>query len=491
VTAMDLRNARFLGGDDRFDVRVEEGRIAAISPAGAPPRAGAEPVDLDGRVLIPGLWDEHVHFTQWTIRRSRFDLVGTTSAEDALERVRAVLRRAEHPADAIVTGYGFRDGTWSSAPTLHALDEVAGSTPVVLIGADLHCAWLSSAAAARLDAKPDESGMLREWDWFAVGPTLAAASPPTTAAFRDAAEAAARRGIVGIVEFENTANLDQWLERVAAGVDSLRVEASVWPHLLDDAIGRGLRTGDVVEPRGLVTMGRLKVVVDGSLNTRTAFCWDPYPGVDRQALHPCGVSSVSPAELRELLVRATAHGIGGAVHAIGDRANTEVIDTFEQLGIPGVIEHAQLVRTQDFARFAPLGLVASVQPEHAMDDRDVADRHWVGRTDRAFAYASLHEAGATLRFGSDAPVAVLDPWFAIAAATSRSRDDRTAWHPEQRVSLDVALAASMRGRTRVAVGDAADLAILDEDPYTAAPERLRELPVAGTLVGGRWTWRGL
>jgi predicted amidohydrolase YtcJ len=156
-----------------------------------------------------------------------------------------------------------------------------------------------------------------------------------------------------------------------------------------------------------------------------------------------------------------------------------------------VIEHAQLVRSEDFARFAPLGLVASVQPEHAMDDRDVADLHWKGRTDRAFAYASLHEAGATLRFGSDAPVAVLDPWVAIAAATTRSRDERTAWHPEQRVSLDVALAASMRGRTRVGVGDVADLVILDDDPYAASPERLRELPVAGTLLGGRWTWRGI
>jgi predicted amidohydrolase YtcJ len=243
-----------------------------------------------------------------------------------------------------------------------------------------------------------------------------------------------------------------------------------------------------VEPRGLITMGRLKVVVDGSLNTRTALCWDPYPGIDPFAPQACGVS---PAELRELLVRANAHGIGGAVHAIGDRANTEVIDIFAELGIPGVIEHAQLVRSEDFARFAPLGLVASVQPEHAMDDRDVADLHWKGCTDRAFAYASLHEAGATLRFGSDAPVAVLDPWVAIAAATSRSRDDRTAWHPEQRVSPDVALAASMRGRTRVEVGDVAALAILDDDPYAVSPERLRELPVAGTLVGGRWTWRGL
>jgi predicted amidohydrolase YtcJ len=267
------------------------------------------------------------------------------------------------------------------------------------------------------------------------------------------------------------------------------VEASVWPHHLDDAIGRRLRTGDVVEPRGLVTMGRLKVVVDGSLNTRTAFCWDPYPGVEPHALHPCGVSSVSPAELRELLVRATAHGIGGAVHAIGDRANTEVIDTFEELGIPGVIEHAQLVRTEDFARFAPLGLVASVQPEHAMDDRDVADHFWAGRTDRAFAYADLAAAGATLALGSDAPVAPLDPWLAIAAAVDRSRDGRPPWHPEQAVPVPVALASSVRAGLPISDGDPADLVVVDRDPLTASAAELRTMPVAGTLLGGRWTWR--
>ncbi|GAA3585131.1 amidohydrolase family protein [Amycolatopsis ultiminotia] len=487
----ELRNARFLGGDDRFDLRVEGGRITAITPAGAVSRTGGETVDLDGRILTPGLWDEHVHFTQWTTQRSRFDLTGTAGVADVFERVRAVLRRGEHSAGSIVTGYGFRDGSWPAPPTLRALDEVTGPVPVVLISADLHCAWLNSAAAARLGAQPDPSGIVREGEWFALGPELAAASPPTTAMFRDSAEAAARRGVVGVVEFENTDNLGQWPERVAAGVDSLRVEASVWPHRLDGAIAGGLRTGAVIEPRGLVTMGRLKVVVDGSLNTRTALCWDPYPGREGHGAHACGMSSVPPGELRVLLEQAHRHGIAAAVHAIGDRANSEVIDIFEELGIAGTIEHAQLVRADDFSRFKRLGLVASVQPEHAMDDRDIADRHWSGRTDRAFAYGSLHAAGATLRFGSDAPVAPLDPWFAIAAATTRTRDDRAPWHPEQRVPLDLALAASMRGRTRPVAGDLADLTILDDDPGTATSERLRNMPVAGTLLGGRWTWRGL
>ncbi|WP_423920143.1 amidohydrolase [Frigoribacterium sp. 2-23] len=487
-----LRNARLLGGDDLVDISVVEGRVAALSPAGEVDHGRVEALDLDARIVTPGLWDEHLHFTQWTTTRSRLDLAGTTSADDVLRRVRDELARAGRAETEFLTGYGYRDGTWSSPTTLRALDEVAGDTPVVLINGDLHSAWLNGAAASRVGVDLDETGVVSESRWFDASQRVAAALPPTTAMFREAAEAAARRGIVGVVEFENADNLAHWPDRVAAGVDAVRVEASVWPVRLDDAIARGLRTGDRLDPTGLVTMGRLKVVVDGSLNTRTALCWEPYPGAQHDgAGHGHGVATVTPAELRTLLTRASSAGIDASVHAIGDRANSEVVDVFADLGLGGVIEHAQLVRADDFARFAELGLVASVQPEHAMDDRDVADRHWHGRTDRAFAFGSLHEAGVTLRFGSDAPVAVLDPWVAISAATSRSRDGRVPWHPEQRVPLDVALAASMRGRIRPVVGDIADLAVLDADPYRLTADELREMPVAATLLGGRFTWNAL
>ncbi|MBB5153550.1 amidohydrolase [Saccharopolyspora phatthalungensis] len=490
MTSMLLRNARLLGGGGTRDVRIVSGRIAEIAPRGALPEGPEEPIDLGGRVLSPGLWDEHVHFSQWVIRRSRFDLSDIRSAADALQRVREVLGSVDREPGATVTGYGFRDGTWPDAPSREALDAISGSTPVILISGDLHCAWINTPAAARLGVELDETGLVREGAWLHTPAQLRDASSPTTARYREAAEVAARRGVVGIVEFEHTDNLAQWPERVAAGVDQLRVEASIWPEYLEDAVTAGLRTGDVLEPQGLVTMGRLKVVVDGSLNTRTAWCWHPYPDLAPGDPNPCGIASVPPEELRRLLTRAVPNGIEPAVHAIGDRANTEVIDIFEQFGIPGTIEHAQLVSDDDFSRFGALGLIASVQPEHAMDDRDVADRHWAGRTHRAFAFRSLHDAGATLRMGSDAPVAPLDPWFAISAATTRSRDGREPWHPRECIPLDVALAASMRGRTRLSVGDVADLAILDIEPHTATPRQLRELPVSGTLLGGRWTWRG-
>jgi predicted amidohydrolase YtcJ len=133
-----------------------------------------------------------------------------------------------------------------------------------------------------------------------------------------------------------------------------------------------------------------------------------------------------------------------------------------------------------------------VQHEHAMDDRDVADRYWAGRTRRAFVLRSLIDAGAVLALGSDAPVAPLDPWIGIAAAVHRTRDDREPWHPEQAIALEEALVASMpttRRSLTLGVGDPADLMVLDADPFTATPAGLRAMPVAATMVGGHWSHR--
>jgi predicted amidohydrolase YtcJ len=482
-----LRGARAYAGGEPLDVLLSGGRIAEIGPSGRVAAASAEVVALDGRYLGAGLWDAHVHFTQWVIQQRRIDLAGTRSASDAVAAVRAALANGFPTTDGVLFGYGYRDGMWSEPTSAAALDVFP--LPVVLINGDLHSAWMNASGAARLGLSPDASGVVSEGEWIGALQTFHADSALPLEAYRRAADAAAARGVVGVVEYENVLNVDEWSERVARGITALRVDASVWPDRLDTVIGRGLRTGDAVEETGLVTMGRLKVVADGSLNTRTAYCWDPYPGLDAHAAHGCGVSSVPVAELRELLVRARANGIGAAVHAIGDRANTEVLDTFEELGMGGIIEHAQLVREDDFPRFARLGLVASVQPEHAMDDRDVADRFWPGRTGRAFAFGSLHAAGAELRLGSDAPVAPLDPWHAIASAVSRSRGERDAWHPEQTLPLEVALGASTRHP--LAVGAPADLVVTDADPYALDRDALRAMPVSATLLAGRFTHRTL
>lgn len=485
---LTLRGARPYDGGAPIDLVLRDGIIAEIAPAGTA-RADGEVVDADGRWVGPGLWDSHVHFTQHVIRRRRLDLTETRSAADVLDIVRRARADGAPLSDGMLMGYGFRDGLWPVPASQAALDAVVPDIPVVLVSGDLHCGWMNRAAAARFGIELDATGLLREGPWIQLLHSFDQGADLPLSAYREAADAAAARGVVGIVEYENADNLTDWPERTAHGVDALRLDIAVWSDRLDGVIARGVRTGDIVDERGLVRFGRLKVIVDGSLNTRTAWCWEPYPGMDPSHPHACGLESVPIPELRRLLQVADGGGIGAAVHAIGDRANTEVLDTFEALGMKGVIEHAQLVRDEDFSRFAPLGLIASVQPEHAMDDRDVADHHWAGRTARAFAYGSLHRSGAALLLGSDAPVAPLDPWISLSAATARSRGDREAWHPEQRLPLDVALAAS--ARSTVALGQPADLVLTDRDPYASDRDELREMPVAATLLGGRVTWSRL
>ena len=457
-------------GDRVVDVRIEGGVIREIGDLGG----GGVP--LGGRWLLPGLWDEHVHLTQWAASRRRIDLSKAASAAEAV----GLVADAAAASTGVVVGRDFRDGLWPDRPTAALLDAVLPDRDVVLVSADLHSCWLNSRALARF-GHAGSDGLLREEDCFSVVRRLDEVPVEESDAWvADAAAAAAARGVVGVVDLEMSWSVDVWLRRRVTGFDALRVDVGVYPPHLELAGDRGLRTGLPLDE--LITVGPAKIITDGSLNTRTAYCVDAYPG---ETEHPYGLLTVPPDELERWLRAAHEMGMTPAVHAIGDEANRLALDAFETVGCPGRIEHAQLLRWDDLARFRELGVVASVQPEHAMDDRDVAERHWAGRTDRAFPLRSLLESGVELRFGSDAPVAPLDPWVTMAAAVGRARDDREPWHPEQRITATEALAASTD--SRVAAGEPADLVVVDEDPLGAPHERLRIMPVAATLVQGRFT----
>lgn len=473
-----LTGARLPGADGVVDVRIDGDRIDAVDLAGRLDASGADRLALDGRWLVPGLWDQHVHFTQWAQTARRLDVSRAASAAEAADLVRR--RAAAVPGDELLVGFGFHDALWPDLPTKELLDAAAGERPVVLMSGDLHCSWLNSAAARRLGVA-SEDAVLREDASFAVTSELDAADDATLDRWAaDAAAVAATRGIVGIVDLEYGWNLETWRRRLADSGMRLRVEFGIYGDHLERAAGLGLRTGRSIDGTdGLLTVGPFKVISDGSLNTRTALCRHAYPGGGH------GVANLGERELVAAMRFAVDNGIEPAVHAIGDEANRRALDAFERVGAHGRIEHAQLVDPDDVARFARLGVTASVQPEHAMDDRDVADRLWDGRTDRAFPLADFLRHGVRLAFGSDAPVAPLDPWVAIAAAVSRSREGREPWHPEQRIPLSAALAASVR--SRVAPGEPADLAVLDADPARASGEELRALPVAATLLAGRFT----
>ncbi len=470
-----LRRARI--GSAVVDVRLAGGRIAAIGPELEAGRA--EVVDADGRRLIRGLWDEHVHVTQAALAGTWLPLGTIGSAAEAAELVRTAA--AAVPSTDPLVGIGFRDGVWPDRPTRAALDAAAGERAVVLQSHDIHAVWMNTAAGKRFGVALDESGLLREDDAFAVSRAVRQLSDADAdAAVAALAERTARSGVVGVVDFEMAWNRDIWARRAADGFDLLRIEAAVYAADLDRAAEEGLRTGAAIDPRGLIAVGPMKTLADGALNTRTAYCVHPYPDGGR------GMLTVPGEELRDLLRRSTAAGLVPAIHAIGDAAVTEVLDAYAATGARGRIEHAQLVADADLPRFAALGVTASVQPAHLLDDRDVAEQHWPGRTGRTYPFRALLDAGAVLAFGSDAPVAPLDPWLAIRAAVDRTADGQPAWHPEQRIRVDEALAAATRGRAEPRLGDVADLALLD-----LPVERMHAGALAATLLGGRFTHRAL
>ncbi len=464
------------------DLRVVAGRVAEIAPrlARSP---GEEVVDVEGRWVMPGLWDHHVHMLQWAQLLVRLDTSGTSGPAAVLDLVRS--RLATEPGDAPVVGFGHRIATWPEQPTTAALDAVAGDRPVVLISGDAHHGWLSSAALRMLGLTPRD-GIVHEAEWFEAYARLSA-RPDILAqgesAIAGAVQRAAALGVVGVTDFEFGGAYADWPARLARGIGDLRVRAATYAEGLDEVIRGGRRTGDPLEDSGLVRMGPLKIISDGSLSTRTAYCCQPYLGPGATD-HPYGVLNTPPDELRALLTRAHAAGLEIAVHAIGDAAVASALDGFAATGARGSIEHSQLMAADDIPRMARLGLVASVQPAHLIDDRDVAEVCWADRTERCFPLRAMTDAGIRLVFGSDAPVSPLDPWLEIATAVRRSGDERGPWHPEQRLTVTEALAASTDGQGTVAVGARADLVVLDVDPRRAAEERV---PVAATLLAGRFT----
>jgi predicted amidohydrolase YtcJ len=487
VTGLVLRNGRIDGGDP-VDLLIDDGVVVRIGIGLTCDRS----IDLDGRHVVPGLWDDHVHLSQHALAQHRVDVSAAGSASEAAAiMAAAAMVRPPEPGLPLV-GVGFRDGLWPDSPTATMLDGVTGVLPTVLISADLHCCWLNTAALDRFGVGAHPTGILREDDAFRITESLRDVPESVLDGWvADAARTAASRGVVGVVDFEMADNLAVWSQRIAAGSNFLRIAAGIYTEHVDAAIAAGHRTGQIIAgTQGLLAVGPFKILIDGSLNTRTAFCVDEYPGLEGQH-HSHGMLTVSPDALVPVLRRVSDAGLLPAVHAIGDDANRIALDAFETVGCRGRIEHAQLLRDADLPRFAALGVVASVQPEQAMDDRDVADRYWAGRTSRAFALRSLLDAGATVVLGSDAPVAPPDPWITIAAAVARARDGLEAWHPEQSITAVEAIAASAHGRYRVAASDVADLCVVERDPLTATGSELRAMPVAATLIAGRFTHNSL
>ena len=276
---------------------------------------------------------------------------------------------------------------------------------------------------------------------------------------------AASRGLVGIVDFSSGWAVEAWQQRATSRSIGLRVEAATYPERLDDLIAMGAGTGDELAEN--LRVGPLKIIADGSMGSRTAHCIAPYP--NPLPGHPNGKPNYTRSELLALLRRAHKARLQAAVHAIGDAACHNVLDAFEISGARGSIEHVQCVAPADLPRFSRLKLVASIQPAHQLEDVGVVDQVWPDAKSRAYPMLDLQRSGTKLAFGSDAPVASLDPWKAIEAACHRP------YRRDQALTPLTALRASTR--SMLGVGQPADLVL------TAGPGK-----VLLTMLGGRVTF---
>jgi len=466
--------------------------------------ARPEVVDLRGRCVLPGFSDSHVHFPTWAMAQREVRLEGCATKDEAVARVRDAVERAR-PGEW-VRGTGWRSGDWSphAEPTRGDLDAFARDTPVALMARDYHSLWLNSAALARangdlavhggvveLDERGEPTGVLREQSAWRFRDTVSRPSPDELlAAMRPAQKLANARGVTAIHD------KDGWLGALGLfqqldgeGSLSLRVWQSL-PHDRIDALRElGIRGG---LGNRLLKAGYVKVFMDGTLGSRTAWMLDG-----------SGVVITTGEELAEIVVRAAEAGFPVGVHAIGDRANREALDAFERtqdvwrpLGLRQRIEHCQCLAPEDVPRFAQLGVACSVQFSHAVSDRDLAEEFWPDKLDGTYAFRSLLESGALLVNGSDAPIEELDPLLGIRCGAARTWDDRPAWRPEQALTVQQALEATTvnpawlardeRRRGKLIPGYLADLVVVDRDPLACEPGELAEIQVVATMLGGRW-----
>ena len=292
-----IENVCFVGSDESVDITIEQGRIADV-------RSSEKSVAKASKTwIIPGLWDCHTHFTQWSYTLGRLDLIDARSADEAMSLLREHLEERRESGtldpDQYVVGMRFRHSLWAddAQPTLAAIDAVSGDQPVALSSADMHCGWVNSAAARKLGVHVGESGLVGELEWFDAyckldkGP---GAADELMRLLRNAEQDAAGKGVVGVRDYEMAENIDTWIDRFKQGLDGLRIEAGVYPERLQQAIDDGWHTGDELPgSHGLGHVGAMKMISDGSLNTRSAYCSTPYSGITPETY---GTLSYAPSK---------------------------------------------------------------------------------------------------------------------------------------------------------------------------------------------------
>ena len=480
----------------------------------------AETQVVRGAFVMPGFQDDHTHFFGWGMTLAAVDLRDADGKEEFIRRIAAFARKLQ-PGEWIIGGNWDHERFGGVLPTRDWVDSVTPANPVWVQRYDGHMSFANSAAltAAGIDRtvknvpggeiardrSGEPTGVFRDEATGLVERAIPPASPSQldsvlARAMRDAAE----HGVTAVSHVSATWPEAASLRRAkAAGTLSLRVSTY---HVIADwrNAAESLRVNGPGDD--MLRAAGVKGFVDGSLGSTTAWFFEPFSDAPRTS----GLTVTDLDSLRSWIGRSDSADLQVAVHAIGDRANAWVLDVFDSVAKANGprdrrfrIEHAQHLRRDDIPRFAALGVIPSMQPYHAIDDGRWAERR-IGpeRIKTTYAFKSLLDAGAPLAFGSDAPVAFLDPIVGVYAAVTRVTTDGKqpgGFVPEEKITVEQALRAYtaanawgtfMEQKTGVLrPGMKADIAVLDQDLTAIPPERIKDTKVVLTMVGGKVVYR--
>jgi predicted amidohydrolase YtcJ len=481
----------------------------------------AEIVDLQGAFVVPGFIDAHVHFVDGGFRLASVQLRDANSREEFVRRIQAFAESV--PPGTWITGGDWDHTLWGGElPRREWIDDATPVHPVWINRLDGHMA-LANAAALRIagvsrEATPVPGGeIVRDDDGEPTGLLKDNAMglidrevPEPSDVMKDraldaASQYIAAQGVTSIHHMGSWADVDVFARAASAGRLGTRIYAAVplasWQRLRDTVAARA-HGGPDGRGDDMFRIGALKGFVDGSLGSHTAAFHEPFTDDPKNR----GLLVNTEEDLYAWISGADKAGLHVVVHAIGDRANATLLDIYERvIGENGPrdrrfrIEHAQHLAPADVPRFATLGVIASMQPYHAIDDGRWADRV-IGRerSKGTYAFRSLLDAGATLAFGSDWFVAPPTPLEGIyAAVTRRTLDDRhpNGWVPEQKITVEEALVAYTRAaafasfdeqqKGMLAEGMLADVTVIDRDLRSIPAPEIRDARILRTIVGGR------
>jgi predicted amidohydrolase YtcJ len=486
--------------------------------------SSAEVIDLGGRRALPGFIDSHVHFTNGGFSLLAVQLRDAASKEEFAARLGAKARE-------LPKGEWIQNGEWDhelfrpvELPRRDWVDAVTPDHPVCVNRLDGHMVLANTLAlkiagvtkttpdppggeVVRDPATGEPTGILKD---AAMDLVYSKIPPPTPDQTRRAVEAAlaeaASKGVTSVHDVSGEAGVEVYQRLLREGRLTTRIYFYIPVTEVDLAVKMKLQTGFGSDK---LRFAGLKGFADGSLGSASALFDEPY--ADDPKASGLFAGQMFPKGIMERRVRdGDKAGLQAAIHAIGDRANGLVLDIFAQVARANGprdrrfrVEHAQHLRPADFRRYAELGVIASVQPYHAIDDGRWAERK-IGpeRARRTYAFRSFLEQGVVLACGSDWPVGPMDPLLGIYAAATRATIDGLqpgGWVPEQRITVEEAVRGFTQGgafaefaeaeKGTISVGKLADVVVLDRDIFSLPPQAVREARVDLTICGGRVVFR--